>query len=48
MSQLTFRSNAQLHQAEEELRRTIIGWVCALWHGACRQAEHPDRFVPYC
>lgn len=48
MSLLAFRSDVQLHQAGDKLRHTIIGWVHALWQGACRQAERPDRFVPYC
>ena len=48
MSQLTFRSDVLLHQAGESFRRIIIGWVRALWQGACRQAERTDRFVPYC
>ncbi len=48
MSQIAFRSDAHLHQAGEKVRRTIIGWVRALWQGARRQAERADRFVPYC
>lgn len=47
MSQLTFRSDVLLHQAGAGFRRTIIGWVRALWQGACRQAERTDRYVPY-
>lgn len=47
MSQITFRSDANVHQAGEELRRAIIGWIRALWREACRQAQRPDRFVPY-
>ena len=48
MSQLAFRSDAHLDQAGEKFRRTLIGWVRALWQEACRQAERTDRFVPYC